>query len=140
METLQKLSRRQIEALQLIGRAATPERGVALNVIAAGLEVRSPSALGHVTMLENFGLVVRHRGKTRLTQKGQSTLLEYLRHHRVAENLFSKLGLSPDDVCAAAHEVDLAISHKTIERLCEAERHPSVCPHGAPIPPCSKEI
>ncbi|HKS59912.1 MAG TPA: metal-dependent transcriptional regulator [Thermoplasmata archaeon] len=136
MEPLQRLTRRQVETLETIGARETTERGVPLNAIASALKVRPPSALGHVTPLEAIGLVVRYRGKSRLTPRGRNTLVEYRRHHRVAENLFSRLGLSPDDTCAAAREVDLALSHETVERVCAAEGHPAVCPHGEPISPC----
>lgn len=134
---LQQLTRRQVDALEAIGRYETVNAGVPLKLIAARLEVRAPSALAHVTPLEELGLVARRRGKSRLTLRGRSTLVEYRRHHRIAEGLFAQLGFSADEVCRAAHEVDLAISHRTIERLCRAEQHPSVCPHGEPIPPCS---
>jgi DtxR family Mn-dependent transcriptional regulator len=137
MEVLQRLTRRQVDALRTIAERETPERGVSLKVAAASLGVRSASALGHLTPLEEFGLIARHRGKSRLTPRGRRTLVEYQRHHRVAENLFEKLGLSPQDTCAAALEVDLAISHDTVERICAAEGHPSICPHGQPISPCS---
>ncbi len=137
METLQQLTRRQIDALRSIGSEETPDHGVPLKVTAASLKVRPPSALGYLTPLESMGLIARYRGKSRLTPRGRSTLLEFQRHHRIAESLFGNLGLSPSEVCRAAQEVDLALSHLTIERLCDAEGHPSVCPHGEPIPPCS---
>lgn len=137
METLQKLTRRQVDALRTIGQGETPDHGVPLKVTAASLHVQAPSALAHLTPLERMGLIVRHRGKSRLTARGRSTLVEYQRHHRVAESLFNALGLSPKDTCNAALEVDLAISHGTVERICAAEGHPSVCPHGEPISPCS---
>ena len=137
METLQKLTRRQLDALQAIGQRETPERGASLKAIASTLNLSSPSALGHVTPLEQLALVERHRGKSRLTDKGRRTLLEYQRHHRVAETLFGRLGLPPEETCAAAREVDLSISHRTVEQVCAAEGHPSVCPHGEPITPCS---
>jgi Mn-dependent DtxR family transcriptional regulator len=139
VEALQQLTRRQVEALQTIRRFEKDDRGVSLNAIAAALNVRAPSALGHLTPLEGRGLIVRHRGKSRLTNRGRGTLVEYERHHRIVEGLFSRLGLSPDDVCDAAREVDLAISHQMVERLCRAEHHPSQCPHGDPIGPCASE-
>ncbi|MCI4318951.1 MAG: metal-dependent transcriptional regulator [Thermoplasmata archaeon] len=139
METLQRLTRRQVETLAAITGRETPEHGASLKAIAQALKVSAPSALAHVTLLERLALVSRFRGKSRLSTKGQTTYLEYLRHHRIAEGLFSQLGLPPGDVCAAAHEVDLAMSHRTVERLCQAERHPTVCPHGDPIPPCASD-
>jgi Mn-dependent DtxR family transcriptional regulator len=139
VETLQRLTRRQVETLQAIHAGEGAERGAPLTAIAAELNVSAPSALGHITLLENLGLVQRYRGKTRLSPRGRETLVEYQRHHRIAESLFSKLGMSPADGCVAAKEVDLALSHRTVERLCEAERHPKLCPHGEQIPPCSTE-
>jgi Mn-dependent DtxR family transcriptional regulator len=136
METLQKLTRRQLETLQAISARESPRKGVALKEIAASLRMTAPSALGHVTPLEEMHLVERYRGKSRLTEKGRGTLDEYRRHHRVAETLFGKLGLPPSETCAAAHEIDLAISHRTVEEVCRAQQHPAACPHGEPIGPC----
>ncbi len=136
METLQKLTRRQLETLQTVLARETPEKGVSLKSIAASLGLSAPSALGHLTPLEHLGLVARYRGKSRLTDKGRGTMLEYQRHHRVAETLFGSLGLKPAETCAAAREIDLAISHRTVEEVCRAQQHPAACPHGAPIAPC----
>ncbi len=137
MEALQRLTRRQVEALEAVRATETPQRGASLYAVAEALRVRSPSALDHLTQLEALRLVRRYRGKSRLTPRGQETLVEYRRHHRIAESMFSRLGLSPEDTCAAAREVDLALSHRTVERLCVAEGHPSTCPHGEPIPACA---
>jgi DtxR family transcriptional regulator, Mn-dependent transcriptional regulator len=137
METLERLTRRQVDVLRTVGPRETTERGVSLKAIAASLGVRSPSALGYITPLEELGLVERYRGKTRLTARGRATLVEYERHHRVAETLFGQLGLSPEATCQAAREVDLSLSHQTVEEVCAAEGHPSVCPHGEPISACS---
>jgi Mn-dependent DtxR family transcriptional regulator len=136
METLQRLTRRQLETLQVIVAKETPERGVPLKRIATSLSLTPPSALGRLTPLERLGLVERYRGKSRLTSRGRGTLLEYRRHHRVAETLFGSIGLRPDETCAAAREIDLAISHRTVEEICRAQRHPTACPHGEPIDAC----
>jgi Mn-dependent DtxR family transcriptional regulator len=139
METLARLSRRQVDVLRAIGPRETPQTGVPLKAIAAALRVSPPSALGHLTPLEALGLVDRYRGKSRLTSRGRATLVEYERHHRVAETLFADAGLSPEASCRAAREVDLALSHRTVESVCEGESHPQVCPHGAPIAPCESK-
>ncbi len=137
MEVLEKLDRRQIETLTAVRKGQNEVRGASLNFIADALGIRAPSALGRLTTLERLHLVTRYRGKTRLSAQGEACLLEYRRHHRVAESLFQHLGLSVDATHAAALEVDLAFSHRTIDRLCEAEGHPKECPHGEPIAPCS---
>ncbi|MFZ0891469.1 MAG: metal-dependent transcriptional regulator [Thermoplasmata archaeon] len=137
METLERLTRRQVDTLRAIAPRETVQHGVSLKAIAASLKVRPPSALAHITPLEQLGLLERYRGKSRLTNRGRATLLEYQRHHRVAETLFSQLGLTPEATCLAAREVDLSLSHKTVEKMCAAEGHPSICPHGEPITPCA---
>ncbi|EQD78371.1 hypothetical protein B1B_00759, partial [mine drainage metagenome] len=38
------------------------------------------------------------------------------------------------EVCSAAREIDLALTHRTVERLCRAEGHPPACPHWGPDP------
>jgi Mn-dependent DtxR family transcriptional regulator len=137
METLQRLTRRQVDTLRAVEVRETPERGVSLKLAAASLRVRPPSALSHLTSLEELGLIARYRGKSRLTPRGRRTLVEYHRHHRVAESLFGGLGLPAAETCAAAREIDLALSHHTVEELCRAQRHPTLCPHGEPIVPCA---
>ena len=133
MESLEKLTRRQVESLQVIRAQETPDRGVSLKLIASSLRLTPASALGHLTPLETLGLIERYRGKSRLTVKGRNTLAEYDRHHRIVETLFGSLGLPPKEVCAAAREIDLAISHRTVEEVCRAQHHPAACPHGEPI-------
>lgn len=136
MWPLQQLSRRQLEALSAVHQCERVPRGAPLNEIARALHVSSPSALDHLTALEELRLVERHRGKTRLTERGRDCLAEYHRHHRVAESLFQRVGLNPKQTCRAAREIDLALSHDMVNELCRVEGHPTVCPHGEPIEPC----
>jgi len=136
MEPLQRLTRRQLEALRFIAAHPAQGRGVALNAIATGLGVSPPSALAHLGPLEELGLIRRFRGKSLITHRGEGCLEEYLRHHRLAESLFARAGLSAEATHAAALEVDLALSHRTVEEICGAGGHPKVCPHGEPIAPC----
>jgi DtxR family transcriptional regulator, Mn-dependent transcriptional regulator len=139
VETLQKLTRRQLDALFAVRSKESAGRGAALKSIAGQLKQSPPSALGHLTALEELGLIQRYRGKSRLTDKGHRTIEEYRRHHRVAETIFGRLGLPPAESCAAAREVDLSLSHRTVEQVCLAEGHPRVCPHGQPITPCTNQ-
>ena len=137
METLQRLTRRQLEALRIVASHAGTDHGVSLTLVAAGLRVRPPSALEHLGPLEELGLIRRFRGKSQVTRRGLTCLDEYVRHHRVAESLFARAGLSPQATHHAALEVDLALSHRTVQEICEGSGHPRVCPHGRPIGPCS---
>ncbi len=136
METLAKLTRRQIEVLDALRLKESPERGVSLLDVAQALRVTPPSALAHLTPLESLGLVSRYRGKTRITPRGREVLEEYRRHHRVAEILFGGVGLPPAAACTAAREIDMALSHRTVDAVCRVQNHPTACPHGEPILPC----
>jgi len=62
METLQRLSHRQVDALQAVRCFQGAGQGASLNAIAVSLRVRPPSALDHLIALEEHGLVLRHRG------------------------------------------------------------------------------
>ncbi|MGI0055339.1 MAG: metal-dependent transcriptional regulator [Thermoplasmata archaeon] len=138
MEALRDLSRRQVDALQAVQRREQTDRGASLKSIAEELRVSSPSALDHLTALEALGLVARHRGKSRITSRGRACLVDYLRHHRVAESLFQHAGMAAAETCVAAREIDLALSHRTVERIYEAEGQPVACPHGSTIPTLSR--
>lgn len=138
MDSLERLTRRQIDALRAVAHAEEPNRGASLKSVSVALKVRPPSALGHLTALERFGLVARFRGKSRLTERGRGCLTDYERHHRVAEQLFARLGFSSQETCQAARQIDLALDHRMVERICRAEGHPARCPHGDPIPPCGR--
>jgi DtxR family transcriptional regulator, Mn-dependent transcriptional regulator len=140
MELLERLNRRQLETLTVVRKGQSEEKGASLNFVARTLRIRPPSALDRLTTLERLNLVTRYRGKSRLTPRGEACLSEYRRHHRVAESLFQRVGLSIEATHAAALEVDLALSHRMIDRLCEAEGHPKECPHGEPIDPCGSSF
>ena len=101
MEPLQRLTRRQVDAMRAIQRQETTSTGVSLNAIAAALEVTAPSALAHLTAAEELGLVVRHRGKSRLSAKGRATLREYQRHHRIASTEIITLHVGMHHLVAA---------------------------------------
>lgn len=139
METLQRLTRRQLEVLQLVERLPATRKGVSLEDIAASLFIKPPSALEHVRALQYMGLVRRVSGKTRITARGRLCLNDYERHHRIAESVFYKMKLPVDEACRAAKEIDMALSHDIVERLCSIQGHPKACPHGKPIPPCSED-
>lgn len=136
MEPLQGLTRRQLEVLETVGRWRGSGSGAPLQTVARSLGIQPPSALAHLRALEAARLVERRSGKSRLTASGAECLEEYTRHHRVAEQLFAALPMPPEEACRAAREIDLALSHALVERLCAAAGHPSVCPHGEPIRSC----
>lgn len=88
----------------------------------------------------------KHRGAT-LTGAGRLRALETLRHHRLIELfLHEVLGFGWDEVHEEAEILEHAISETLEERIAERLGHPTVDPHGDPIPgkdgslPESREI
>jgi DtxR family Mn-dependent transcriptional regulator len=70
-----------------------------------------------------------------LTALGERKALEVLRHHRLLElYLARQLGYSWDQVHAEADRLEHAISEEFEEKLDVLLGHPTVDPHGDPIP------
>ncbi|MHC4948779.1 MAG: metal-dependent transcriptional regulator [Planctomycetota bacterium] len=71
----------------------------------------------------------------RLTAPGRRLALRVLRHHRLLETfLVETLGLDWSEVHQEADRLEHAISAKLLDRIDELLGHPSVDPHGDPIP------
>jgi DtxR family Mn-dependent transcriptional regulator len=71
----------------------------------------------------------------RLTDEGQRVALRTLRRHRIIETYLARaLGLSWDLVHQEAERLEHAASDALIDRMAAVLGHPTVDPHGAPIP------
>jgi DtxR family Mn-dependent transcriptional regulator len=71
----------------------------------------------------------------RLTDEGQRVALRTLRRHRIIETYLTRaLGLSWDLVHEEAERLEHAASDTLIDRMATVLGHPTVDPHGAPIP------
>jgi DtxR family transcriptional regulator, Mn-dependent transcriptional regulator len=110
--------------------------------IAARLAIAPASVSGMVRRLADQGLVShkRYRG-VRLTDAGRANALRLLRRHRILEcYLTAVLGYAWDDVHDEAERLEHAASDELIERMALALGHPTVDPHGAPIPSVDGEV
>ncbi len=110
------------------------------NGLAALLEVRPGSVSGMLRKLSALGLVEheRYRG-VRLTERGRRVALEVIRHHRLLELfLVENLGMTWDEVHAEAEVLEHALSEELEELIAAKLGHPTVDPHGDPIP--SREL
>ena len=111
------------------GTASTTE-------LAALLDVRPASVSGMLRKLQAIGLVEheRYRG-VRLTEAGKQVALEVIRHHRLLELfLVESLGMSWDEVHAEAEVLEHALSEELEDLISAKLGHPTVDPHGDPIP------
>jgi DtxR family Mn-dependent transcriptional regulator len=70
-----------------------------------------------------------------LTEAGEKIALEVIRHHRLIElYLVEALGFSWDEVHEEAEALEHVISEKLEERIAAYLEHPTLDPHGDPIP------
>lgn len=75
-----------------------------------------------------------YRGVT-LTETGRAIALEVIRHHRLLETYLSQaLGLPWDRVHEEAERLEHVLSQYLEDRIDEHLGHPTVDPHGSPIP------
>jgi DtxR family Mn-dependent transcriptional regulator len=112
--------------------------GAAVNTsaLAEALKVSAPSATNMLKKLADLRLVDYHpyRGAT-LTPAGEKIALEVLRHHRLLEcYLKEALGYGWDTVHEEADRLEHLVSDELEERMDAALGHPTVDPHGDPIP------
>jgi DtxR family Mn-dependent transcriptional regulator len=109
---------------------------VSTNAIAERLGVSAASASSMVKKLDGLGIVehVPYRG-VGLTERGMSIALEVLRHHRLLERfLVQELGVPWDRVHDEAEVLEHHISEDLEELIAAKLGHPTIDPHGDPIP------
>lgn len=109
-------------------------------VLAARLAERlglTPATVsGTLQRMARDGLIrVERDREISLTDRGRVVALTVLKRHRLAERLLVDiLGVEWHDVHEEACLLEHAISPRVEERLEKVLKHPSVCPHGNPIP------
>ncbi len=72
-----------------------------------------------------------------LTARGRQRAADLIRRHRLAELLFTEC-LRMDNEAEIEKEAckfEHILSPEATDKICTALGHPTVCPHGAPIPP-----
>jgi DtxR family transcriptional regulator, Mn-dependent transcriptional regulator len=124
-----------LKRLYLEQRAA--EDGiVAMGRLAAVMGVVPGTATSMVKALADSGLVeYEPRGGARLTHSGEQLALHVLRRHRLVELFLVRvLDLDWSVVHDEADTLEHAISDRVLERIDALLGHPTVDPHGDPIP------
>src|SRR4051794_13775499 len=115
---------------------------VPMGRLASAMGVVPGTATTMVKALADSGLVeYEPRGGVRLTHGGEQLALHVLRRHRLVELFLVKVvGLDWSEVHAEAEELEHAISDKVMERIDMLLGHPSVDPHGDPIPSAKGQV
>jgi DtxR family Mn-dependent transcriptional regulator len=109
---------------------------VSTNQLAERLGVTPGSVSAMLRKLSEVGLVEHepYHG-VRLTSQGRRVALEVLRHHRLLELfLAEELGMPWDRVHAEAEVLEHWVSNELEAAIAEKLGHPTVDPHGDPIP------
>jgi DtxR family Mn-dependent transcriptional regulator len=109
---------------------------VSTNALAERMGVSAASASSMVKKLDVLGLVehVPYRGVV-LTERGMKVALEVLRHHRLLERyLAEELGVPWDRVHDEAEVLEHVLSEELEELIAAKLGHPTIDPHGDPIP------
>ena len=130
------LSRQIEDYLKVIYKLLESGRPATTSAIAAALSVSSASVTSMLKKLHQMKLVryARYHGVT-ILPPGRKIALEVIRHHRLIElYLQSALGYSWDRVDAEAERLEHVISEEMEDRIDALLGHPTVDPHGDPIP------
>ena len=119
-----------------------PGRGTAISTksVSERLNVTAASATNMLKRLDGLGLVrhLPYKG-VELTEAGRKVALEVIRHHRLLETYLAEaLGMPWDRVHAEAEVLEHVISEELEDRIAALLGHPTLDPHGHPIP--SKEL
>ncbi len=122
-----------LKAVYELGRAGGR---VTTSALAERLGVAAPSVTGMVKRLAELRLVAHepYHG-VGLTAAGRRIAIETIRHHRLVETyLHDALGVPWDRLHAEAEKWEHVLSEDLEARMDAALGHPTVDPHGAPIP------
>ncbi len=115
---------------------------VATNPLAERLGLTPGSVSAMLKRLGELGLTehLPYRG-VRLTDDGRRVALEVIRHHRLLELFLAEsLQMPWDRVHAEAEVLEHVISEELEQLIAEALGHPTIDPHGDPIPSAELEL
>jgi DtxR family Mn-dependent transcriptional regulator len=118
------------------------EEPVSTNALAERLDITPGSVSAMLRRLDELGVIthVPYRG-VRLTDDGRRIALEVIRHHRLLESyLADALGMPWDRVHDEAEVLEHVLSEDLEELIAAKLGHPTVDPHGDPIPSADLEL
>ncbi|HEX4951860.1 MAG TPA: metal-dependent transcriptional regulator [Thermoanaerobaculia bacterium] len=120
----------------LLEEQASPGRRVSTGQVAAALKVAPGTATAMIKTLADSGLLAYEPySGVSLTGSGRQLALHVLRRHRLVELFLVRvMGMDWSEVHTEAEELEHAISDRLLARMDEVLGHPSVDPHGDPIP------
>ncbi len=128
--------------LKTILNLADEQGEVSISELSQVLQVSKPTVNSMVKNLQKQGLVNYEKYKPlSLTQQGHTEAALVVRKHRLTEMyLVDKMGFGWEEVHEIAEQVEHISSPKFFERMDEILGHPSVDPHGSPIPDSTGQL
>jgi DtxR family Mn-dependent transcriptional regulator len=132
----QMLTQAMESYLKTIFEILESEDRATTSAIADQMNIASASVTAMLKKLARLKLITYepYQG-VRLTEVGEKTVLEIVRHHRLLElYLAQALNMPWDRVHEEAEKLDHVLSEELEERIAEALGDPAVDPHGSPIP------
>lgn len=91
---------------------------------------------GALLEMTEAGLVVRDEAGFRLSAPGRPEAAIITRRHRLAERLMHDVLRITDEASESiAFECERFLEAEVADSICTLLGHPSICPHGKPIPP-----
>ncbi|MFH1542521.1 MAG: metal-dependent transcriptional regulator [bacterium] len=85
--------------------------------------------------MEEAGLILIKGKDLLLTENGEQAARGLIRRHRLAERLLTDiLDAGKDNIEEPACQFEHLVSDEVTEAICTLLGHPTVCPHGLPIP------
>jgi len=120
----------------LLHQLQAPGRLVSMGEVGAALKVAPGTVTAMVKTLAESALVrYEPYAGVELTESGQRLASHVLRRHRLVELfLVEIMGMDWSEVHGEAERLEHVISGRLLERMDKMLGHPSVDPHGDPIP------
>lgn len=115
---------------------------VSPGTIARALEVAPGTVTAMMKTLTDSGLVMYEPyAGVRLTPAGRKLAAHVLRRHRLVELFLVRImGMDWSEVHREAEVLEHVISDRLLQRMDELLEHPSVDPHGDPIPTAAGQV
>ncbi|MFK7807111.1 MAG: metal-dependent transcriptional regulator [Saprospiraceae bacterium] len=109
---------------------------ISVTELSRKLGVSKPTVTNMVKSLEEQGWVKTQKYKpVRLTAKGKKAAALVIRKHRLTEMfLYKIMGLGWEEVHEIAEQIEHIDSEKFFARMDDMLNHPTIDPHGSPIP------
>ncbi len=121
------------DVLKTLGRSF-PGSGAALAEVTRELSTASRAAIRRAAeRLLRDGFLAHAAGCYRLTETGHARSVQLIRSHRLWETYLAERHVPDPELHAVAERLEHA--HELAEELDAALGHPTVDPHGEPIPP-----